>query len=528
MTRKNDSTRRGLLRGLAVIGGVVAAYQTISLPQAVAAPLPDASANLGNGKHVVVLGAGVGGICAAYELEKLGYRVTVLESSERAGGRSLTLRHGDQFQEMGGDRQTCTFKDNGWLNAGPGRIPHHHVNVVNYCRQLGVTLEPYIFNSRANLTTRGMPVGEVKQPVTTGRISNDLRGQVALLLDQCMKKSGATDSTDLSAMLKEFGGLTLDANKDPPLTYVNREGRAGYIHPPGLLIRPPLELPPLSMNDLLKSKVWEDSVFRETRYYWQSSLMQPVGGMDMFWKGFLRQKLRQSPTATVASLIRYHAQVKSITLTADKVMIGIAGREHPLAADYCVSTIPMPIFAGLQSNLDQKYKDAVAAIPITPAGKVGWQAERFWEKDPEIFGGISWVDGLADQVWYPSDGFLTPLGVLTGAYMTGDKATKFNAKPISERMNISRDAIERLHPGSRAMLKDGVAIAWEKMEHIQMGFVNENEAAFKTNAPIVSEAQGKRLFQAGDQLTYLSGWKEGAILTAKLAVQEICKHTSAG
>jgi monoamine oxidase len=519
-----NATRRVLLRGIA---GGVAAYEAMSLPRAVAAPMPAFPPTLGRGVRVAVLGAGVGGLCAAYELQKLGFEVAVLESSERAGGRSLTLRKGDRFQEIDGPVQTCTFEDGGWMNAGPGRIPQHHVDVVDYCRELGVTLEPYIFSGRTNLDTRGAPEGSVRQPMPVGRIVNDLRGQVAAMLDQCMKRSGAPQNLELSAMLKEFGGLSGDPAKPDPLTYTNATGRAGYIDPPGLLVPPPNPLPPLSMDDLVKSKVWQDSVFRETRYYWQSTLLQPAGGMDMFWKGFMRQKLRHTPGRNVANLVRYRARVDTVEMKPSTVVLGINGRAS-LEVDYVVSTVPMPIFASMKSNLDAAYLKAAAAIPIVKAGKVGWQAERFWEQNDQIYGGISWVDGLVDQVWYPSDGFLSRLGVLTGAYMTGDKAAEFDSKPVRERLEISRAAIDRMHPGQGKNLMHGVAIAWERMEHIRMGFVDEGSHAFRDNAPVVAAPQGNRLFQAGDQLTWLSGWQQGAILSAKLAVRQIAERTKGG
>src|SRR6476661_2230347 len=149
-------TRRGLLNAMARLGGAGAVYETLAVWEFLKAPpalaaglnLPPAS---GNGKSVVVLGAGVAGLCAAYELDRAGYDVVVLEASRRIGGRSLTLRRGDRFREMNGPVQECEFDEGQWLNAGPGRIPHHHVHVIDYCRQFGVTLQPYIFASRANL-----------------------------------------------------------------------------------------------------------------------------------------------------------------------------------------------------------------------------------------------------------------------------------------------------------------------------------------------------------------------------------------
>ena len=48
------------------------------------------------GASVLVLGAGIAGLVAAYELRNAGYRVQVLEYNARAGGRNWTLRGGDR------------------------------------------------------------------------------------------------------------------------------------------------------------------------------------------------------------------------------------------------------------------------------------------------------------------------------------------------------------------------------------------------------------------------------------------------
>jgi len=49
------------------------------------------------GASVLILGAGLAGMVAALELRKAGYRVQVLEYSNRAGGRCWTLRGGDTY-----------------------------------------------------------------------------------------------------------------------------------------------------------------------------------------------------------------------------------------------------------------------------------------------------------------------------------------------------------------------------------------------------------------------------------------------
>ena len=141
-------SRRQFLNMVGAAGGSAAVYQVSLalglLPSAAEAHTPRAELlNLGrNGPRVVILGAGISGLTCAYELERAGYDVTVIEASRRIGGRNLTVRRGDTIDEMG-NPQTCTFDDhpNLYFNCGPARIPAHHANILHYCRAFDVPLE---------------------------------------------------------------------------------------------------------------------------------------------------------------------------------------------------------------------------------------------------------------------------------------------------------------------------------------------------------------------------------------------------
>ncbi|MEX2035561.1 MAG: FAD-dependent oxidoreductase, partial [Xanthobacteraceae bacterium] len=105
-------TRRKLLNAMARLGGAAAVYETLTAweflcpPPAMAAPFELAKES-GKGRSVLILGAGVAGLCAAYELDRAGYDCLILEATRRTGGRSLTLRRGDTLREMAAPAQQC-------------------------------------------------------------------------------------------------------------------------------------------------------------------------------------------------------------------------------------------------------------------------------------------------------------------------------------------------------------------------------------------------------------------------------------
>ncbi|MEA2905310.1 MAG: monoamine oxidase [Alphaproteobacteria bacterium] len=529
-------TRRNILSAMARLGGAGAVYETLAVwdflkpPPALAAGI-GLPKDAGAGKTVAILGAGVAGLCAAYELDRAGFDCVVLEGSRRIGGRSLTLRRGDTFKETTAPLQECAFDEGQWLNAGPGRIPHHHVHVIDYCRQFNVALQPYIFASRANLVHSGA-IGNGKT-VQVRQAYYDLQGHVAELLSKCASAPGIdmpisrTDLDKFQEMLANFGGLTkAEAAGKTSYSYKNQFGRAGFEVPPGLANEPGRPLSPLALDEILRSNVWNDFIFRDAEYFWQTSLLEPAGGMDNFVKSFARQPLMRQ-AGTIDGLVRFGAKVTAIDLANDRVRIGYedAGATRTLAVDYCISTIPMPIFKTLRTNLPPAYMEAASKLPVQAAGKVGWQADRFWEIKDNIYGGISWTTDVITQIWYPSSGYLSRKGVLTGAYMYGDAAEGFNSKPVSERLQIAKDQGDKLHPDFSKHVEHGVAIGWNNMEFERMGWADESDPEFGAPAQVLATPQG-RFHMAGDQVTYWSGWQEGALISAWAAVKSIDRQVN--
>jgi monoamine oxidase len=520
------------LGGAGAVAETLAVWEFLKAPPALAASLA-LPRDSGRGQTVAILGAGVSGLCAAYELDRAGYDCVILEAQRRAGGRALTLRRGDTFQEMNQPAQTCEFDEGLYFEAGPGRIPHHHINFIDYSRRFGVALQPYIFASRANLVHSSTLGNGRTVPVREALYS--LQGHVAELLDKCTRRGdldlpvSGTDLEKLQEMLVQFGDLTKveTPGKAPSWSYQNQSGRAGFERPAGVAT-PIKPIGPMKLEEILRSRLWDDWIMRDADIYWQTSLLEPVGGMDNFFKGFLRQPLTRQ-LGSIEGLIRYGAKVTAIENGADKVTIAYDdnGSARALVADACICTIPLPVFARLKTNLPPAFMAAAANAVTKAAGKVGWQAERFWERDANIYGGISWTTDTIDQIWYPSSGYLSAKGMLTGGYMRGKQAIEFNAKPVAERLALARAQGEKLHPGYAKYVERGVAIGWENMEFQRCGWIDEEDPTFGATSAVLAQPQG-RFHMAGDQITFLSGWQEGALVAAHHAVTAIDRQVRPG
>jgi len=114
-------TRRALLVALGAVGGAgltLGAMEALGLLPPIGSTRVDFRAPSRtdftltgrSSASVIVLGAGVAGLTVAYELEKAGYRCTILEARDRAGGRNWTVRGGTKEAALDGTSQTATFK----------------------------------------------------------------------------------------------------------------------------------------------------------------------------------------------------------------------------------------------------------------------------------------------------------------------------------------------------------------------------------------------------------------------------------
>ncbi len=139
--------RRALFALIGKVAGAAVMYEAMaSMAYAAQSTFtgPIALDGAPKGASVLILGSGLAGMVAAYELRKAGYKVQILEYQNRSGGRNWSLYGGDTYTELGGFRQDIQFDKGLYLNPGPWRIPHHHQGILHYAQLLGVQLEPFI------------------------------------------------------------------------------------------------------------------------------------------------------------------------------------------------------------------------------------------------------------------------------------------------------------------------------------------------------------------------------------------------
>ena len=152
------------------------------------------------------------------------------------------------------------------------------------------------------------------------------------------------------------------------------------------------------------------------------------------------------------------------------------------------------------------------------AVKIAFQTRRrFWEEDHAIYGGISWTDQDITQIWYPPYGYHRDKGILMGAYIWDQKpGTRFGDMNPAERLRAAITEGERVHPGYAAEIESGVSRAWARTPFQKGGWPR---SAHKS--PEALQKPDGAIHFAGDQVTGLPGWQEGAVLGAHLAVRAI-------
>src|SRR5690348_584305 len=270
-------TRRALLEQVGRLGGAGAAYmamETLGLAVPTPAGAEDFALPRARGQaSVVILGAGIAGLVSAYELQRAGYRVSVLEASDRIGGRVWTIRGGDRILQTDRPDQHSAFDPGLYFNAGATRIPSTHRAILGYARRFSVPLEVFV-NSNRNAGWDF--AGKVERE---RRMVNDLRGHLSELLAKAIDQHALDavaprDELDaIRQLLGPYAGVGADGIYKPT-------GSSGFAVEPGGYDQAPVPLPALSAKSLLPTPAVALPYLFEEIWDMQPAMLHAVGGMD--------------------------------------------------------------------------------------------------------------------------------------------------------------------------------------------------------------------------------------------------------
>ncbi|MFJ6410634.1 flavin monoamine oxidase family protein [Streptomyces hydrogenans] len=470
------------------------------------------------GGTVTVVGAGMAGLVAAYELERLGFRVEVLEGSLRLGGRVRTHRFGAQ--------EGAPF-----VELGAMRIPTAHHRTMGYVAHLGLAdqVRPFrtlLSEENAFLATGGGHVRLREAPralVAEVRSSLGLAGFREETVVFGAWLAAVVDAVAPPALRDglraDLGGRLLGLVDAIDLTPHLRGGGKDRIDVHGLFAAHP------GIRAGCGSRLdgFLDDILTET----SPGLVRLACGMD---------QLVQRLAARIRGPIWLGQRATGFALASDhvRVRLGAGAAARVRRCDYVLCTVPFSVLRELPlAGFDEDKLAVVREVVYCPATKVAVHCrEPFWEREG-IRGGASFSGGRIRQTYYPTSAPAGDAGdpalgaALLASYTIGEDAEVLGALPAPERHRAVVAELGRMHPQllRRGMVRGVASLAWGGHPWTRGGCTirwGADPAGREEQRLRALRPQG-RMFFAGEHCATEPAWIEGAVESALEAVELIAR-----
>lgn len=462
-------TRRELLASaLAATTGTLLSRSDISAAQ-----------GAGGGKRVIVIGAGFGGIAAAYELHSVGYDVMVVEARDRIGGRVHTVER---------------FIKDKTVEAGGEMIGLNHPTWISYAERFGLNLLPIPNDPEAHSPIR--LGGELLSTDQARALWKEMRQGLAKI------NSDAERVPDPYAPWKMAGAKDLD-----------RRSTADWIER-------------LSVSDFCKRAMTVqltaiNGMLPALQSYLANLAMIKGGGVAKYWtetdalhcEGGNQQLPEEiSDEIGAAHFILNHA-VKAVRL-GEKFVTVTLDDGRMLEADDVIVTVPVSAWKGIEF-------DPPLPADLTPQMGVNTKFHavmktRFWEQNQ--FSPRSLSDGPIALTWEDTGNAAEEGGVCLTLYGGGPSAETAIAWSADEREKKYLEELESLYPGAREQFVKGKFINWLADPYARGSYSFPAPGEVTTFGPRLLDGLG-RLHFAGEHCCYaFIGYMEGALQSgARLA-----------
>lgn len=467
-------------------------------------------------KQITILGAGIAGLLAAYELEKLGHQVEIMEGSQRIGGRIWTHRFGE-----GADAP--------YVELGAMRISKEHKHTLRYIYEMGLEDKLCKFTTIFEEENALMNFqGEVFRMKDTLRIFEQ-RHQDIFLSRKYSRKTrlfAAWLKTIIDAIapakLRSNFELNLKSHLMDELEKLDLEP---FFSKDGntINLQKFIKATPCFRDGCSKAlSMFLDDVLIETSH----DLLQLEGGMDQ-----LIQRLAE----TIRAPIKCNREVVAFDVQENSVKVSWLenGKLRTRNCDYVLCTIPFSILKKMElGGFDKQKLKSIHDTVYCPATKVLFHCtEAFWVKEG-IRGGASFSGKGIRQTYYPSVKFNPSQGsTLLASYTIGDDAKSLDNMLDEQRHNYVKDVVSQIHPeiNTSGMVIDAVTMSWGNYKwggggcSIPWGGDISDELDHDLNYLEAARPQN-RLFFAGEHCSRFPAWIEGSIESALKAIYDISDY----
>lgn len=456
-------------------------------------------------KKIIIIGAGMAGLVSASLLKEAGHNVTILEATNRVGGRIFTLKR--------------DFRDGQYLEAGAMRIPHTHSLTLEYIKKFQLPVNEFI-NSTPNdfIYVKGKRVRlsmyEQNPDILRFPVYQHERGKTAAeLLEWAIKP--VTDFVEQDPIrgwtwaIQELDRYSMD-------TYL-RYNPFGRILSSGAIEKIKVIL---TLEGLMELSFLE--ILRELLVIFTPDInfYEITGGNDQLPYAFTDQ---------LKDDIQYGLQVRKITQHDNQVTVrAIHQILEPveITGDLAIVTVPFTVLQFIEieprhSFSENKWK-AIRETNYAGSTKTGIQFKnRFWEKQG-LYGGQSITDLPIKYVQYPSHDLGTDgPGVILGSYTWDDDAIPWDSLDDDDRFQFVLRNLARIH-GDEVYrdFQGGASHSWIRYPYSAGAFTVLRPEQIKEVFPHIATPEGRVHF-AGEHASTAHAWIQGAIESGIRVADEV-------
>lgn len=461
---------------------------------------PQALRHTSSPKKVLIVGAGLAGLVAGYELTQAGHDVTILEAQLRPGGRVQTVRE--------------TFSDGLYAEAGAARIPDNHDLTLHYAKHFGLTLAPFFPDQLDMVYLIGGKRIKCKSwtSVALSEVPLDLTPEERRL------GMAGLQTKYLGDALNEIGDPTTSgwpgtsAKKYDSVTMAEFLKERGASHGAIELF----EYPYASAENDPVSMLWN------LRDYWypmhETTRYRIVGGNDLLPRAFA-EKLKER--------IHYGTPVVRIEQDSNRVRaIAVRSETHQnFDGDYMICAIPFPPLrrVEVQPAFSDLRRKAITELRYDSVTRVILQCRsRFWEKDGCNGFGAS---DLPQEIFHLTYGQPGTRGLLA-AYMLTSVGLRAAAMDSESRIAFVSQEVEKVHPGLLDNLEGSFTKVWTADPWAGGAGSNPSPGQITTLCVGLEQPEGRVHF-AGEHISAWPYWMQGALQSGLRAAKEVHEASAA-